>query len=102
MHAALLSRHTLPPLSPHHVLLGGAQVLQMRHAVMLVGQTGGGKSVILSTLARAQSRMGQRTSLSILDPKARLLLRRSTHGSERSSQQCCSTMAKFDEPCGML
>jgi dynein heavy chain len=46
------------------------QVLQMRHAVMLIGQTGGGKSVILNTLAHAQSRMGHRTHLSILDPKA--------------------------------
>ena len=42
----------------------------MRHAAMLIGQTGGGKSVILNTLARAQTRMGRRTTLHVLDPKA--------------------------------
>lgn len=46
------------------------QVLLMRHAAMLIGQTGGGKSVILNTLARAQTRMGRRTMLHVLDPKA--------------------------------
>lgn len=46
------------------------QVLLMRHAAMLIGQTGGGKSVILNTLARAQTRMGRRTTLHVLDPKA--------------------------------
>lgn len=40
-----------------------------RHTVMVVGQTGGGKSVILQTLARAQTQMGKRTNLSILNPK---------------------------------
>ena len=42
----------------------------MRHAAMLIGQTGGGKSVILNMLARAQTRMGRRTTLHVLDPKA--------------------------------
>ncbi|KAK9825454.1 hypothetical protein WJX81_002895 [Elliptochloris bilobata] len=46
------------------------EVLLMRHAAMLIGQTGGGKSVILNALARAQTRMGHRTTLHILDPKA--------------------------------
>lgn len=46
------------------------QVLLMRHSVMLIGQTGGGKSVILNTLARAQTRMGHRTTLSVVEPKA--------------------------------
>ena len=45
------------------------QVLLMRHSAMLIGQTGGGKSVILNTLARAQTRMGRRTTLHVLDPK---------------------------------
>lgn len=45
------------------------QVLMTRHTVMVVGQTGGGKSVILQTLARAQTKMGKRTTMSILNPK---------------------------------
>ena len=36
---------------------------------MVVGQTGGGKSVILQTLARAQTKMGKRTTMNILNPK---------------------------------
>jgi dynein heavy chain len=46
------------------------EVLMTRHTVMVVGQTGGGKSVILSTLARAQTAMGRRTALHVLNPKA--------------------------------
>ena len=45
------------------------QVLMTRHTVMVVGQTGGGKSVILQTLARAQTKMGKRTTMNILNPK---------------------------------
>ena len=45
-----------------------------RHTVMVVGQTGGGKSVILQTLARAQTKMGKRTTMSILNPKVNLAL----------------------------
>lgn len=50
------------------------QVLMTRHTVMVVGQTGGGKSVILQTLARAQTKMGKRTSMSILNPKVTAVL----------------------------
>lgn len=46
------------------------EVLMTRHTVMVVGQTGGGKSVILSTLAQAQTAMGRRTTLHVLNPKA--------------------------------
>jgi dynein heavy chain len=46
------------------------EVLITRHTVMVVGQTGGGKSVILNTLARAQTSMGCRTTLHTLNPKA--------------------------------
>eukprot|EP00878_Enallax_costatus_P046894 GHUV01057210.1.p1 GENE.GHUV01057210.1~~GHUV01057210.1.p1 ORF type:complete len:188 (+),score=63.98 GHUV01057210.1:207-770(+) len=46
------------------------EVLMTRHTVMVVGQTGGGKSVILNTLARAQTTMGRRTTLHVLNPKA--------------------------------
>lgn len=37
------------------------EVMQTRHTTMLVGQTGGGKSVILNTLAKAQGRLGLKT-----------------------------------------
>lgn len=40
-----------------------------RHTVMVVGQTGGGKSVILQTLARCQTKMGKRTTMNVLNPK---------------------------------
>lgn len=46
------------------------EVLMTRHTVMIVGQTGGGKSVIVNTLAHAQTAMGRRTVLSVLNPKA--------------------------------
>lgn len=46
------------------------EVLMTRHTVMVVGQTGGGKSVILNTLAHAQSAMGRKTTLHVLNPKA--------------------------------
>lgn len=46
------------------------EVLMTRHTVMVVGQTGGGKSVILNTLAQAQTAMGRRTTLHVLNPKA--------------------------------
>jgi dynein heavy chain len=41
-----------------------------RHTTMVVGATGGGKSVIINTLARAQTKMGQPTKLFVLNPKA--------------------------------
>ncbi|KAF8069431.1 DHC1 [Scenedesmus sp. PABB004] len=46
------------------------EVLMTRHTVMLVGQTGGGKSAILGALARAQTALGRRTALHVLNPKA--------------------------------
>lgn len=50
------------------------QVLMTRHTVMVVGKTSGGKSVVINTLARAQTRMGKRTSLSVMNPKVKLTL----------------------------
>ncbi|KAK3269901.1 Dynein heavy chain cytoplasmic, partial [Cymbomonas tetramitiformis] len=41
-----------------------------RHTTMVVGATGGGKSVILNTLARAQTKMGITTKMHIINPKA--------------------------------
>ena len=51
------------------------QVLMTRHTVMVVGQTGGGKSVILQTLARSQTKMGKRTTMNVLNPKVGLKTR---------------------------
>ena len=36
----------------------------------LSAATGGGKSVIINTLARAQARLGRRTTLHVVNPKA--------------------------------
>ena len=47
------------------------QVLMTRHTVMVVGKTSGGKSTVINTLARAQTRMGKRTTLSIMNPKVK-------------------------------
>ena len=47
------------------------ETLATRHTVMIVGPTGGGKSVVLQTLARAyQSAFKQQTKLYTLNPKA--------------------------------
>ncbi len=41
-----------------------------RHCVMVVGPTGGGKSVVIETLARAQTTLGFPTKLYPINPKA--------------------------------
>lgn len=46
------------------------ETMQTRHTTMVVGNTGGGKSVIINTLARAQTKIGNHTKLFILNPKA--------------------------------
>ncbi|GMH41526.1 hypothetical protein BSKO_09436 [Bryopsis sp. KO-2023] len=46
------------------------EVMMTRHTTMVVGQTGGGKSVIINTLARSLTKMGKKTSLHIVNPKA--------------------------------
>lgn len=40
-----------------------------RHSTMLVGPTGGGKTVIITTLVKAQSDLGLPTKLTVLNPK---------------------------------
>lgn len=47
------------------------QVLAVRHTAMLVGHTCGGKSVVLHTLAKAQTRLGMKTTLHVINPKVR-------------------------------
>lgn len=46
------------------------ETMLTRHTTMLVGETGGGKSVMLETIARAQTTMGRNTKLYTLNPKA--------------------------------
>ena len=46
------------------------EVMMTRHTTMVVGQSGGGKSVILGTLARSQTKLGKKTTLSVINPKA--------------------------------
>lgn len=46
------------------------ETMLTRHTTMIVGPTGGGKSVILNTLARAQTRLNIHTQLFVINPKA--------------------------------
>ncbi|GLI59150.1 hypothetical protein VaNZ11_000978 [Volvox africanus] len=46
------------------------EVMMTRHTTMVVGQTGGGKTVILNTLSRAQTKLGKKTHLYTINPKA--------------------------------
>jgi hypothetical protein len=65
--------------APSTDLVGGAwqvdkviqlyEVMMTRHTTMVVGQTGGGKTVILNCLARAQTKMGKKTTLYTINPK---------------------------------
>ncbi|MGH0114673.1 UNVERIFIED_CONTAM: hypothetical protein FKN15_033990 [Acipenser sinensis] len=60
----------------NYVLLPVDKVVQMyetmmtRHTTMVVGPTGGGKSVVINTLCQAQTRLGLMTKLYTLNPKA--------------------------------
>ncbi|GFR93516.1 dynein heavy chain 10, axonemal, partial [Elysia marginata] len=47
------------------------ETMMTRHTTMLVGPTGGGKSVVLNTLAHAQTRLGSPTKLYTINPKER-------------------------------
>ncbi|KAI9351727.1 dynein heavy chain, N-terminal region 1-domain-containing protein [Zopfochytrium polystomum] len=46
------------------------ETMLTRHTSMVVGPTGGGKSVVIDTLAKAQTRLGLPTKLYTLNPKA--------------------------------
>jgi len=46
------------------------ETMLTRHTTMVVGETGGGKSVVIKTLARAQEALGKPTKLILLNPKA--------------------------------
>ncbi|XP_066466098.1 dynein axonemal heavy chain 10 [Tiliqua scincoides] len=46
------------------------ETMLTRHTTMVVGPTGGGKSVVINTLCQAQTRLGLLTKLYTLNPKA--------------------------------
>lgn len=46
------------------------ETMLTRHTTMVVGNTGGGKSVVINTLARAQTKLGLNTKLYVLNAKA--------------------------------
>ncbi|KAI5616269.1 dynein heavy chain 10, axonemal [Silurus asotus] len=46
------------------------ETMMTRHTTMVVGPTGGGKSVVINTLCHAQTRLGLITKLYTLNPKA--------------------------------
>lgn len=46
------------------------ETMLTRHCVMVVGPTGGGKTVVIETLARAQTTLGFPTKLYPINPKA--------------------------------
>uniref|UniRef100_A0A673CHG9 Dynein axonemal heavy chain 10 n=1 Tax=Sphaeramia orbicularis TaxID=375764 RepID=A0A673CHG9_9TELE len=46
------------------------ETMMTRHTTMVVGPTGGGKSVVISTLCQAQTKMGLQTKMYPLNPKA--------------------------------
>ncbi|XP_013358995.1 PREDICTED: dynein heavy chain 10, axonemal isoform X2 [Chinchilla lanigera] len=46
------------------------ETMMTRHTTMVVGPTGGGKSVVISALCQAQTKLGLVTKLYILNPKA--------------------------------
>lgn len=46
------------------------ETMMTRHSTMIVGPTGGGKTVVIQTLQKAQTSLGLPTKLHILNPKA--------------------------------
>ncbi|XP_028981786.1 dynein heavy chain 10, axonemal [Diachasma alloeum] len=46
------------------------EVMMTRHSTMVVGPTGGGKTVVIETLCKAQTLLGKPTKLYVLNPKA--------------------------------
>ncbi|XP_077456872.1 dynein axonemal heavy chain 10-like [Stigmatopora argus] len=46
------------------------ETMMTRHTTMIVGPTGGGKSVVINTLCQAQTKLGLHTKLYPLNPKA--------------------------------
>lgn len=51
------------------------EVMMTRHSTMIIGPTGGGKTVVIETLCKAQTRLGMPTKLYTLNPKVSLRLK---------------------------
>lgn len=47
------------------------ETMMTRHSTMVVGPTGGGKTVVINTLIKAQTNMGLPTKCTVLNPKVR-------------------------------
>lgn len=45
------------------------ETMMTRHSTMIVGPTGGGKTVVIEALVKAQNAMGLPTKLYIMNPK---------------------------------
>jgi dynein heavy chain, axonemal len=45
------------------------ETMMTRHSTMIVGPTGGGKTVVINTLVSAQTSLGLPTTLYTLNPK---------------------------------
>jgi len=45
------------------------ETMMTRHSTMIVGPTGGGKTVVINTLIKAQTHLGLPTKCTVLNPK---------------------------------
>jgi len=45
------------------------ETMMTRHSTMIIGPTGGGKTVVINTLVNAQTALGLPTSVHTLNPK---------------------------------
>ncbi|BFZ18669.1 hypothetical protein BsWGS_21707 [Bradybaena similaris] len=63
-------------LIPHQVdkVVQMYETMLTRHTTMVVGPTGGGKSVVINTLAQAQTKLGMTTKLYVINPKDRSVI----------------------------
>ncbi|XP_059165934.1 dynein axonemal heavy chain 10-like isoform X2 [Physella acuta] len=63
-------------LLPHQVdkVVQMYETMLTRHTTMIVGPTGGGKSVVINTLSQAQTKLGISTKLFVINPKDRSVI----------------------------